>query len=226
MLTPVQSGTLLVLSAVAAVAVVLGRAWVLRRHARRAAEAARLEASGSAASEDTTRFAEELQLVDQIINEETTPDNVFKDLLKAHECLATAQTAMDGNRVPEAIRKATAALGEGRYAMSRVQAWLAGRPAPRASAPCFFNPAHGPSTATVRWTDAHGNEFAVPACAADATRITAGARPNIRMVPLGDDLVPYWEAGQDYRPWALGYFEQWRTVATPVDRMLTTVTAA
>jgi hypothetical protein len=47
----------------------------------------------------------------------------------------------------------------------------------------------------------------VPACAADAVRIRDGQDPNMRQVPVGGgQLVPYWQAGPAYGPWAGGFF--------------------
>ena len=42
----------------------------------------------------------------------------------------------------------------------------------------------------------------MPACAADAERVRAGAEPDIRKVLVGARRRPYWEAGPAYGPWA------------------------
>lgn len=50
----------------------------------------------------------------------------------------------------------------------------------------------------------------VPACPADAERVLAGADPYIRTVQVGAQRVPYWQGGEEYAPWAQGYYSNWR----------------
>jgi hypothetical protein len=58
----------------------------------------------------------------------------------------------------------------------------------------------------VEWAPPGGQPRAVPACAADAVRIRDGEDPNVRQVPVNGELVPYWQAGPAFGPWAGGFF--------------------
>jgi hypothetical protein len=107
---------------------------------------------------------------------------------------------------PSDVRHVTEALEDGRYAVACVVARRDGRPLPQRRPPCFFNPAHGPSTLDVEWAPPGGRPRPVPVCAADADRLAHGAEPAVRTVPRGAGRVPYWEAGPAYSPWASGYF--------------------
>ena len=46
----------------------------------------------------------------------------------------------------------------------------------------------------------------MPVCAADLQRIRDGVDPEPRRVPVGGEMVPYWQAGAAYMPWAGGFF--------------------
>ena len=80
------------------------------------------------------------------------------------------------------------------------------RVGPRSGPPCFFDPAHGPSTRNVTWAPPGGAPREVPACALDAARVTSGADPHIRMVQQGYQAVPYWQ-DQGHAAYARGYYE-------------------
>ena len=56
------------------------------------------------------------------------------------------------------------------------------------------------------WAPPGGAPREVPACAADAERVRAGAEPDVRKVMVGPQRVPYWEAGPAYSPYAQGMF--------------------
>jgi hypothetical protein len=100
----------------------------------------------------------------------------------------------------------TESLEDGRYAVACVLARKNGQPLPVRRPPCFFNPAHGPSTTDVQWAPPGGQQRQIPVCAADADRIEQGAEPDIRTVQHGVGRVPYWQGGPAYSPWASGYF--------------------
>jgi len=108
--------------------------------------------------------------------------------------------------VPDDIKHVTEALEDGRYAVACVLARKNGEPLPVRRPPCFFNPAHGPSTTDIEWAPSAGIPRQVPVCAADADRVAQGAEPDIRTVQSGFERVPYWQAGPAYSPWASGYF--------------------
>ena len=198
------------------VAVILGVVGLYRRnaiHQRQAAEQAALESqlstSRRAADDDVTKFGEELQRLDVDVSGHPLDEAMQQDYQRALDAYEDAKTSLDAVRKPDEIRHVTEILEDGRYAVACVKARVGGRPLPQKRPPCFFNPAHGPSSQNVDWAPAGGAERSVPACPADAERVLAGADPYIRTVQVGAQRVPYWEGGQAYAPWAQGYYGRW-----------------
>jgi hypothetical protein len=207
-------GELIVLLIV--VAVVLGGVGLYRRTAvqqRNAAAQAALETqlatSRKAADEDVTKFGEELQRLDSDVAGHALDEAMQQDYQRALDAYDDSKTSLDAVTKPDEIRHVTEILEDGRYAVACVKARIAGDPLPAKRPPCFFNPAHGPSSRDVEWAPAGGAPRSIPACPADAERVLAGADPYIRTVQVGAQRVPYWEGGQAYAPWAQGYYNRW-----------------
>ena len=101
------------------------------------------------------------------------------------------------------------ALERTRYEIACTRALLDGGVLPEHSAPCVFDPAHGPSVREVAWGPGGAEDRAVPACAADAARVTGGEHPHIRLVaPGGGRPAYYWDVPYSYRPLLEGYYAQ------------------
>ena len=207
-------GELIVLLVI--VAVVLTGVGLYRRAAinrRQAEEQAALESqlatSKKAADEDVTTFGEELQRLDVEVAGHALNEPMQQDYQRALDAYENAKTSLDAVTRPEEIRHVTEILEDGRYAIACVKARIAGEPLPAKRPPCFFNPAHGPSSQNVSWAPPGGVARDVPACPADAERVLAGADPYIRTVQRGAQRVPYWEGGPAYAPWAQGYYNRW-----------------
>jgi hypothetical protein len=205
---------LLVLLIVAAL--IVGGVALYRRHAigqRQAEERAALETqlatSKRAADEDVTKFGEELQRLDSDVAGHALDEPMQQDYQRALDAYDNAKMSLDAVTQPEEIRHVTEILEDGRYAVACVKARIVGEPLPAKRPPCFFNPAHGPSSQDVSWAPPGGVPRSVPACPADAERVLAGADPYIRTVQVGAQRVPYWEGGQAYAPWAQGYYSRW-----------------
>jgi hypothetical protein len=188
-----------------------------RRHAiaQRAAEERReletqLTTSKRAADEDVTKFGEELQRLDVDVAGHPLDEAMNQDYQRALDAYDNAKMSLDAVTKPDEIKHVTEILEDGRYAVACVKARVAGDPLPAKRPPCFFNPAHGPSSQDVDWAPPGGVPRSVPACPADAERVLAGADPYIRTVQVGAQRVPYWEGGQAYAPWAQGYYSRWR----------------
>ncbi len=169
-----------------------------------------LERSRAAAEEDVTKFGEELQRLDSDVTGHELDEAMQQDYTRALDAYDHAKESLAAVRRPEEIRNVTEILEDGRYAVACVKARAAGDPLPQKLPPCFFNPAHGPSVKQVMWSPDGGTERKVPACAADAERVEAGADPYIRTVQVGSRRVPYWQGGAAYAPWAQGYYGAWR----------------
>ena len=198
------------------VALIVGGVALYRRYAlqqRRTAERAALETQVStskrAADEDVTKFGEELQRLDSDVAGHPLDEAMQQDYQRALDAYDNAKMSLDAVARPEEIRHVTEILEDGRYAVACVKARVAGEPLPAKRPPCFFNPAHGPSSQDVTWAPPGGVQRSVPACPADAERVLAGADPYIRTVQVGAQRVPYWEGGPAYAPWAQGYYNRW-----------------
>jgi hypothetical protein len=197
-------------------ALIVGGVALYRRHAigqRQAEERAALETqlatSKRAADEDVTKFGEELQRLDSDVAGHALDEPMQQDYQRALDAYDNAKMSLDAVAQPEEIRHVTEILEDGRYAVACVKARIAREPLPAKRPPCFFNPAHGPSSQDVSWAPPGGVPRSVPACPADAERVLAGADPYIRTVQVGAQRVPYWEGGQAYAPWAQGYYSRW-----------------
>lgn len=180
------------------------------QHTQRTQLASALTASRAAAEEDVTRFGEELQRLDSDVMGHPLDEAMQQDYSRALDAYENAKTSLAAVQRPEEISNVSQILEDGRYAVACVKARVNNQPLPQKRPPCFFNPAHGPSVRNVRWSPDGGTMREVPACAADAERVEAGAEPYIRTVPVGSARVPYWQAGQAYAPWAQGYWSPWR----------------
>jgi hypothetical protein len=179
-----------------------------RQTAERAALETQLSTSKRAADEDVTKFGEELQRLDSDVAGHPL-EAMQQDYQRALDAYDNAKMSLDAVARPEEIRHVTEILEDGRYAVACVKARVAGEPLPAKRPPCFFNPAHGPSSQDVTWAPPGGVQRSVPACPADAERVLAGADPYIRTVQVGAQRVPYWEGGPAYAPWAQGYYNRW-----------------
>src|ERR687890_1450547 len=194
-------------------ALLIGRAVSAGRE-RKALEsrrAADLEGVRRVADEDVTRFGEELQRLDTDMLAEPLDEAARQDYQRALDSYESAKESLDRVRAAEDIRHVTEALEDGRYAVACVRARTSGQPLPVRRPPCFFNPAHGPSTTDIEWAPPGGQPRKVPVCAADADRVSQGAEPDVRTVPQGVGRVPYWQGGPAYSPWASGYFAGYAT---------------
>ena len=172
--------------------------------------ASQLTASKSAAEEDVTRFGEELQRLDSDVAGHPLDEAMRQDYERALDAYENAKSSLDAVTQPDEIRHVTEILEDGRYAIACVKARVNSEPLPAKRPPCFFNPAHGPSSQNVDWAPPGGSVRSVPACPADAERVLVGADPYIRTVQVGAQRVPYWQAGPAYAPWAQGYYSSWR----------------
>ena len=196
--------TLLVIGGL--VALVVG---YTRRRQATATERSRLAdlaAVRTVAEEDVTRFGEELQRLDLEMLVTPLDEATRQDYQRALDSYEAAKAALQKATEVGHLRHVTESLEDGRYAAACVLARRDGRALPVRRPPCFFNPAHGPSTTDVEWAPPAGIRRPVPVCAADADRVAQGAEPDIRTVPQGHGRIPYWQAGPAYSPWASGYF--------------------
>jgi hypothetical protein len=158
------------------------------------------------AREDLVALGDDIRALDLDVQMPDADPEGKQHYGQAAERYTEAEQALDRARRPEDIERVTLALEEGRWAMSAAKAELAGGQAPERRPPCFFDPRHGPSVGEVEWAPPEGLPRSVPVCAADLTRLEDGIEPDARQVPVNGQMVPYWQAGAAYMPWAGGFF--------------------
>ncbi len=195
---------LLLLLGVPLAAIALSR----RRQRKREQEHARaqLEEVKQVARDDLVALGEDIRALDLDVQMPDVDPEGRQHYNQAVERYTDAEQALDRVQRPEDVERVTSALEEGRWAMSAAKAELAGGEAPERRPPCFFDPRHGPSVDNVEWAPPGGQPRPVPVCAADLQRINDGIDPEARLVPAGGQMVPYWQAGAAYMPWAGGFF--------------------
>lgn len=192
------------------ITLVSARRGALTRRQAQAALESQLATSRAAAEEDVTRFGEELQRLDSDVAGHPLDEAMHQDYARALDAYDHAKQSLAAVREADEVRHVTEILEDGRCAIACVKARVANQPLPQKRPPCFFNPAHGPSSQNVDWAPPGGVVRSVPACPADAERVLVGADPYIRTVQVGAQRVPYWQGGQAYAPWAQGYYAPWR----------------
>lgn len=176
------------------------------RKKRREREARELADLKQTVQEDVTKLGEDITSLDTDVAAAGLQDETRDDYQQALNSYDMSKRELEMAKTPQDMQSVTRALEDGRYAMGCVRALLNGLPRPERRAPCFFNPQHGPSTTDVMWAPFGGSPRQVPACAADAERVLRGEDPEARMVEIGGQRRPYWDAGPAYAPYAGGYF--------------------
>jgi hypothetical protein len=169
-------------------------------------ERAQLEEVRQVAREDLVALGDDIRALDLDVQMPDADPEGRQHYGQAVERYTEAEQALDRVRRPEDVEPVTSALEEGRWAMSAAKAELAGAEAPERRPPCFFDPRHGPSVEDVEWAPPGGLARPVPVCAADLQRMRDGIDPEARQVPVDGQMVPYWQAGPAYMPWAGGFF--------------------
>jgi hypothetical protein len=136
-------------------------------------------------------------------------DEALRSFMLAGEQLERVQRSADLVAVGGALELA-------RYELACLRALLDGAASPAHTAPCLFDPRHGPSAAEVPWfpgqvgaaADGRDDARPVPACAADTRRLADGAPPDVRIVSVGGRPKPYWDVPVLYGPLLVGYYER------------------
>jgi hypothetical protein len=158
------------------------------------------------ARDDLVALGDDIRALDLDVEMPGVDEQAKQHYGRAVELYGQADDAWDRMRSTEDAAGVSSLLEEGRYEMTAAKARLEGREAPERRAPCFFDPRHGPSVGDVEWSPPGGATRLVPACAADATRLADGEDPEARLVTVGGQQTPYWNAGPAYLPWAGGFF--------------------
>ena len=180
--------------------------WWRDRQATRRTNAEALDAVRRLAGEDVTYLDEQLQLLDREVGRHVLDEETLAARQTALDSCESARRTLEQISNVEEVSKVTGLLATGLSALACVQARVAGQSVPEQRVVCFFNPLHGPSVTEVLWTRPGHGPRRVPACSADAERVTNKMMPEVRMVTMGTRPVPYWAAGNAFLPYAAGYF--------------------
>jgi len=109
---------------------------------------------------------------------------------------------------PDEVEAVVRRLADARYQLVAIDALTHGRPVPEQTAPCFFDPRHGPSVAEVPFTPEGGAERPVGVCAHCRDELAAGRVPPTRTIRIGDVVRPYWGWDRYTRPYVNGYWQR------------------
>ena len=120
----------------------------------------------------------------------------------------TMATARPGWTPPTRSRTSYAGSRTRAIELVAIDALRRGQPVPQRSAPCFFDPRHGPSVAERPFTPEFGLERQVPVCAKCAEEVDAGRKPAARTFSLSGVVKPYWEWDRYTRPYVNGYWQR------------------
>jgi hypothetical protein len=175
----------------------------LTRRRRRREE---LEKVKGVARDDLIALGDDIRALDVDVSLPNANQEAKSHYNEAVEIYQRAEQGLDAARSPQDLQPVSSELERGRYEMESTKALLEGRTPPERSAPCFFDPRHGPSVRTVEWAPPGGTPRPVPACAADAQRVEEGLDPNVREIEYAGRRVPYWAAPAAYTPFFGGFY--------------------
>jgi hypothetical protein len=141
-------------------------------------------------------------------------DEIARRTTRVLDLVEAARQRLDAMTTVAQAEGVTSRLADARYELVALQALREGRPVPERTAPCFFDPRHGPSVGSHAYTPEGGAPRDVPVCAACALTLDAGEQPEVRRVPSGGVWKFYWDAGPAGRAYVNGYWQQ-RAFALP-----------
>jgi hypothetical protein len=182
-----------------------GGALLLSRRRRRAAEREEVAELKENVRDDLVSLGDDIRAMDLDVEMPDADPAAKADYGRAVEGYQRADALWQRAQEPEDFRPVAEALEDARYAMASAKARAEGRQPPERTAPCFFDPRHGPSAREVEWAPRGGAPRPVPACEADAQRVERGEEPQSREVLVGGRSVPYWGAGPAYMPFIGGF---------------------
>lgn len=126
----------------------------------------------------------------------TDPPEITARLTGALDKIEQARTRLDTMATGADARYVTERLADVRYEIAAIEALRTGKPVPARTAPCFLDPRHGPSVATMPFSPPGGVEREVPVCVTCQREIEAGLRPEVRQIEVDGTLQPYWQTGR------------------------------
>ena len=155
------------------------------------------------AREELAAAGDAVGVLDVEVQSPGAPRTAGTRLDAAMRAFMDAGERLEGATGPGDLAAIGEALERTRYEIACTRALLTGGRIPERSAPCLFDPAHGPSAREPAWGR---DERPVPACADDADRLARGEPPQVRLIAVGDRAAPYWDVPGAYGPLLEGYY--------------------
>jgi hypothetical protein len=169
-----------------------------KRKQRRLFELERARIARRMANEDVTLLGEELSELHYDTLATELKGEIGDDYANALDAYDRAKQLLRTIEGAEVVKTLLPVLEDGRFYLACVLARQAGRPPPQRLPSCFFNSQHGPSHGEVDWQPPGGDVRRVAVCLTDLNRLEALKQPAIRMVRVGDQLVPWFEADKAF----------------------------
>lgn len=136
--------------------------------------------------------------------------------LRVLDLVEQARQRLDTMTTTTAAKAVAGRLGDARYELVAIDALRRGRPVPEPTAPCFFDPRHGPSVDQNDYQPQGGTTRAVPVCMTCRALLEASQEPETRMLPTPEGgLKPYWDLDEGGDAYVDGY---WQRRSFPVPR--------
>jgi hypothetical protein len=175
-----------------------GMGFLGQRKQERLFELERVRMARRMANEDVTVLGEQLS---ELHYETLTTDlkgDIGEDYQKALDAYERAKRQLRETEGADVVRALQPVLEDGRFHLACVLARQEDRPLPQRLPSCFFNPQHGPSHSEVGWTPPGGVARRVPVCLPDRNRLANKLLPAVRMIRVGDRLVPWFAADEAF----------------------------
>jgi hypothetical protein len=149
-------------------------------------------------NEDVTQLGEELAELHYDTLTTSLQGEIGDDYAKALDAYDRAKQLLRTTEPADVVKVLFPVLEDGRFHLACVLARQEGRPLPQRLPSCYFNPQHGPSHGEVEWTPPAGPPRRIAVCLADQNRLERDKMPAIRMVRVGEQLVPWFTADEAF----------------------------
>ncbi|MDT0202558.1 hypothetical protein [Nocardioides sp. AE5] len=138
---------------------------------------------------------------------------------KVLDLVESARQKLDTMETAKQASEVTTRLADARYWLAVIEALRAGKEQPRRTAPCFFDPRHGPSTGTTSYKPKGGVTRTVEACDACLAEVEAKRQPQVRTFVKDGKPVFYWDMDIASKPYLDGYWQRRRHPAPTAQRV-------
>jgi hypothetical protein len=197
-----------------------GRAW-LRRRRQRAEDAQVADMLRPSLQEEVVELSSTVSALPPAPAGAEAVNTATRTVLDLVEEARQRLDVTDGSAAmdtPSEVEDVVRRLADARYQLVVIDALRQGQPVPERTAPCFFDPRHGPSVAERPFTPEFGAERPVPVCAACRDQVDAGQVPAMRTLALSSSVKPYWQWDRYSRPYVNGYWQRYRFADQGMER--------